>query len=482
MQPAGLLPEILLLLGALAALLSGSFLPRQRQWVARLVAVAALVGSAAAAVVAMAGRAQGYYTGTFAVDTPTSVVRLVVVAAALAVIGLGVEELAGSARESETYALLLLSSTGALVLAGAGDLLVLAVGFLLTSVPLYGLIGLARTPLAAEAVVKTYLLGALLGVTMLLGVAILYGVAGTTVYGEIGPALAGVPASVVAVGAVAVLAGLLFEAGAVPGHFWVPDAAQGSSTTAAAFLTTVPKIGAVVAVARLVAALPTSVDLALLVAALATASMTLGNLAAFAQDDARRLLGWSTVSQVGYLLVPVAMVGRAASVDGADGATGVAGVSPLAALGLYLAGYAVTNVAAFAVLAAVPQRRSLTDFRGLARQHPVLAGVLVVALLGLVGTPPTAVFVGKLTVLATAWDGGYAWLAVVVAINTVASLFYHLRWLTPAFRAPDRSAVVPAERRRPWASGTAVATGAASMAVGLGAGVVLSVLGGPLLG
>ena len=479
MTPAGLLPEIFLLLGALGALLSGSFLPRRRQWVARLVAVAALLGSGAAAVVGLVGPAQGYYTGTFAVDTPTSVVRLVVVAATMAVIGLGVEELDGSARESETYALLLLSATGALVLAGASDLLVLAVGFLLTSIPLYGLIGLARTPLAAEAVVKTYLLGALLGVTMLLGTAILYGVAGTTAYGALGPALAGVPASVVAVGAVAVLAGLLFEAGAVPGHFWVPDAAQGSTTTAAAFLTTVPKIGAVAATFRLVAALPTTVDLALLVAVLAVASMTLGNLAAFAQDDARRLLGWSTVSQVGYLLVPVAMVGRAASSEGAAGAIGV---GPLAALGVYLVGYAVTNVAAFAVLAAVPQRRSLTDFRGLARQRPVLAGVLVLTLLGLVGTPPTAVFVGKLTVLAAAWDGGYAWLAVVVAVNTVASLFYYLRWIAPAFRAPDRGAVVPVERRLPWAAGVAVATGAASVAVGLGAGAVLAVVDGPLLG
>ena len=480
MQPAGLLPEIVLLLGALAALVASSFLPRQRQWVARLVAVAALLGSGAATVVAMTGRAQGYYTGTFAVDTLTSTVRLVVVAATLAVIGLGVGEIAGSARESETYALLLLSATGAMVLAGASDLLVLAVGYLLTSIPLYGLIGLARTPLAAEAVVKTYLLGALLGVTMLLGTVILYGVAGTTVYGVMGPALAEVPAVVVAVGAVAVLAGLLFEAGAVPGHFWVPDAAQGSTTTAAAFLTTVPKVGALVAAFRLVAALPTTVDLALLVAVLAVASMTLGNLAAFAQDDARRLLGWSTVSQVGYLLVPVAMVGRAGSTGGGVGVPD--GVSPLAALGVYLVGYAVTNVAAFAVLAAVPERRSLTDFRGLARRRPVLAGVLVVALLGLVGTPPTAVFVGKLTVLAAAWDGGYAWLAVVVAVNTVASLFYYLRWVAPAFRAPDRGDVLPVERRLPWASGVAVATGVASVLVGLGAGAVLAIVSGPLLG
>ena len=115
-------------------------------------------------------------------------------------------------------------------------------------------------------------------------------------------------------------------------------------------------------------------------------------------------------------------------------AVAVASRSTTAARSLlfYLAAYAVTNLAAFAVVAALPQARAIADYRGLARQHPGLAAVLVVSLLGLVGTPPTAVFLAKLQVFTTAIDGGYGWLTALAAANTVASLFYYLRWLAPA--------------------------------------------------
>jgi len=253
----------------------------------------------------------------------------------------------------------------------------------------------------------------------------------------------------------------MFKAGGVPAHFWVPDAAQGATGTAAMFLTTVPKVGALVALYRLVTALPDTLAWPLLVAVLATASMTLGNLAAYGQNDPRRLLGWSTVSQVGFLLVPVS----------------VAGHSDLAlpSLLFYLAGYTVTNVAAFAVTAAVPELRDLGSYRGLARARPWLAAALVVALLGLLGTPPTAVFVGKVTAAAAAWDGGAAWLAVVVFANTLISLFYYLRWIIPAFQRSSDGAA-PATAPSKWSSSAAVAAAGLSLALGLAAGIVWQVL------
>ncbi|MEZ0491808.1 NADH-quinone oxidoreductase subunit N [Kineococcus sp. TBRC 1896] len=466
-DPLALLPEIFLLAGALLTLLTGSFLPRDRQWVSRSVAVVALVGSATAAAVALAGPARTVYTSTYAVDGATGVVRLVVVAATLLVIGLGVPELSGTARESETCSLLLLSALGTVVLAGASDLLVLAVAFLLASIPLYGLIGASRSSAAAEAVVKTYLLGALTNVLLLLGVAVLAALGSTTVYARLGTGLGGSPAAAVAVGVVAVLAGLLFEAGAVPVHSWVPDAAQGASATAAAFATTVPKVGALVALYRLVDALPGTgpgaLDWRLLVAVLAALSMTLGNLAALGQDDPRRLLGWSTVSQVGYLLMPVAVAGRAAEA--------------LPALLLYLAGYTVTNAGAFAVTAALPQRRTLGSYRGLARRHPALAGALLVCLLSLVGTPPTAVFAGKVAVFSAAWDGGLAWLVVVAAVNTVLSLVYHLRWIAPVFGAGGTAEEGAGPR---WGAVPALGAGVGVLAVGIAA-VPLAGLVGPAL-
>jgi NADH-quinone oxidoreductase subunit N len=140
---------------------------------------------------------------------------------------------------------------------------------------------------------KTYLLGALLGIALLLGVTVLYGVGGATAYASLEAGLVTAPPAALAVGIVGVLGGLMCKAGGVPGHFWVPDVAQGAGTTAAAFLTTVPKVGALVAAFRLLDAMPATVEWPLLVAVLAAASMTLGNLAAFAQTDPRRLLRWS---------------------------------------------------------------------------------------------------------------------------------------------------------------------------------------------
>lgn len=464
MRPTLLLPEILLFLGGLTALLGGSFLPRERQWLTRIVAAVALLASGVAAALGLPGPAQSAFDGTFAVDTATGVARIVAAAGTLIVLALASDEIAGSPRESETYALLLFSTTGVLVLAGAADLLVLSVGFLLASVPLYGLIGLARSPRAAEAAMKTYLMGALFGILLLLGVTVLYGLTGTTLYGELTSPLGQAPAGAVAVGVVGVLAGLMFKAGGVPGHFWVPDAAQGAGGAVAAFLTTVPKIGALVAIYRLVDALPETLRWGLLVAVLAVASMTIGNLAAYWQDDPRRLLGWSTVSQVGYLLVPVAVAGRS------DLA--------LPSLLVYLAGYTVTNLAAFAVTTALPDRRALASYRGLSRSHPWLAAALLVALLGLVGTPPTVVFAGKLTTTAAAWDGGAAWLAVVVFVNTVASLFYYLRWIAPVYARAERpGGTVSGAWGSPrwWSTVAAAACAGLSVLFGVGTGLIWSV-------
>lgn len=459
MRPMLLLPEILMFLGGLTALLGGSFLPRERQWATRVAAAVAVTTSAVVAAFGLAAPTQTAFDGTFTVDPATGVARIVAAVGTLIVLALASDEISGSPRESETYALLLFSTTGALVLAGADDLLVLAVGFLLTSVPLYGLIGMGRTSRGAEAATKTYLIGALFGILLLLGVTVLYGVAGTTSYPELTSRLAEAPDGAVAAGVVGVLAGLMFKAGGVPGHVWVPDAAEGAGGAVAAFLTTVPKIGAVVAGYRLVAALPDSLGWPLLVAVLAVASMTLGNLAAYWQTDPRRLLGWSTVSQVGYLLVPVAVAGRS------DLA--------LPSLLFYLAGYTVTNLAAFAVTTALPDRRDLASYHGLGRARPWLGGALVVALLGLVGTPPTAVFVGKLTTTAAAWDSGQAWLAVAVFVNTVASLFYYLRWIVPVFSRTMPVVFEPVA----WSAATAVTTAAVSVLLGLGAGLVWPAVG-----
>jgi NADH-quinone oxidoreductase subunit N len=467
-NPGALVPELLLLGGAVLGLLLGAWLPRRRQWVVRLVTTAACLGGIAATAVAMTGPPETVFEGSYAVDPATNGVRLAVLAAVLLAVCLSIDTVAGHRRETEYYVLLLLGALGTVVLAGASDLLLLFAGFLLASVPFYALAGWDKSALGVEAAMKYYLTGAFLGVAMLTGTAVLYGVGRDTGYAALREGLTAAPAAAVAVGLVAVLAGLLFKIGAVPAHFWVPDVTDGTPAPVAAIVTTIPKIGGLVAAYRLlqVAVPPEVVDWPLLVAVLAAASMTLGNLAAFFQTSVQRLLAYSTVSQVGYLLMAVAVAGRAELA--------------LPALLFYVAAYAVTNLGAFAVVAELPRARTLEDYRGLARRHPGLAAVLVVCLLGLVGTPPTAVFVGKLTVFTAAIDGGLAWLAVLAVVNTIASVFYYLRWIAPSFlgTAPGAIALAPAAL---WSRVGAYAAGVASVLLGIAGGVVLPLVTGGLV-
>jgi NADH-quinone oxidoreductase subunit N len=438
MNPLDLLPELLILAGAVGGLIVGLFVPRERQRVVAWICGLALAAAAAATLPFLA-RPDTMAFETYAVDLLTNATRLTVCLATILTLCLAAGWAGGHPRESELYVLILLAALGAVVMAGADDLLVLVAAYLLASIPAYALAGFAKDAAGTEAALKYYLMGAFLGVVMLAGVTLAYGASGATAYPQ-------ARAPVVAV--VLLLAGLLFKAGGAPAHFWVPDVAEGASRPVAAFVTTVPKIGAFVALWRLAAEV---FEEPALLAVVAAATMTLGNLAAFYQENVRRLLAYSTVSQAGYLLVPVAVAGR----------------TELAAPALlfYLAAYAITNLGAFAVVVTAGTD-TLKDYAGLARRSPWTAFALVVCLLGLIGTPPTAVFAGKLLMFAAAWDGGYAWLAVVAAVNTVASVFYYLRWIRPVFAQEGAE-----ERVR--TGGVAVVCAAGSVVMGIAAGVVL---------
>ncbi|MFI6518369.1 NADH-quinone oxidoreductase subunit N [Spirillospora sp. NPDC050679] len=464
-NPADLLPELCVLGGAVLGLLCGMFLPRARQWIAGVLCAAALVAGLVFTGLA-ARRADMTVFESFVLDPVTHATRGVVLAATLLVVVLAMRPLHGDRRETEFYVLALMAALGAVVMGTTSDLLVLVAAYLVASIPAYALAGFAKDAEGAEAALKYYLMGAFFGIFMLAGITLLYGAGGATSYEALGTG----PNGVVAVGVVGLLAGLFFKAGIVPAHFWVPDVAQGASRVAAAFVTTVPKVGAFAALYRVVVEFRGGLDLPLLLAIVAAVTMTLGNLAAFGQDNVRRLLGYSTVSQAGYLLVPVAV------------ATATAARGGLAepALLYYLAAYAVTNVGAFAVVVAAG-RDELEGYRGFARRSPLVAVSLVVCLLGLIGTPPTGVFVGKLLMFGAAVEGGYAWLAVVAAVNSVASVFYYLRWIVPMFGrsgggAGGTSGVSGADVSvvDRGAAVLVVVAAVISVLVGVGSGVVLA--------
>lgn len=461
-----LAPEAALAIAAVVGLLLGSFLPRRRQWVVRLIAAAGALGVVATTVSAWSDTARTLFDGSYGVDSATNTVRLVVAVSLWLLLAMSVPETRGAARESEFIVLLVLSGLGAILLAGAEDLLVLIVAYLLASIPLYALVGFGKDGLGTEAALKYYLMGALFGTTMVFGAAIVYGAGGATAYPALLSTVHAAPKAALVVGAVAVLGGLLFKAGAVPAQFWIPDVVAGTRTPVAALVTTVPKLGAVVAIYRLAAMVldPSGLNWRLLIAIIATATMILGNFAAFFQTDVRRLLGYSTISQIGYLLVGVVALGR----------------SDLALPGvlIYLAAYALTNLGAFAVVCALPTLRTIDDYAGLLRRHPGLVVSLIVCLLGLIGTPPTGVFVGKLTVFTAAFDAGYGWLVVVAVVNAVASVFYYLRWIVPTLPGTAHGdGDAEAGSINSW---VAYIAAAASVAVGIVAGPIMDAIQGPL--
>ena len=454
-MPLGdVLPEIILVVGAVATLLFALAAPRRAQhWCAALATATLLAAAVASALMLREPQALTFFD-TYAVDDAAVWAKLLVLAVTVVVVGLSVEWFTSDPRHGEYYTLLLLSALGAVLLAAAADLMAVILGVLLSSATGYVLAAYHRADArSGEAAIKYYLLGALTNAGMVYGAVLLFGLAGTTTLLGLRAALATADSTALIAGAALFLLGLLFKLGAAPAHAWVPDVADGAPAPVAAFLTVAPKIGALLALARLVATLPDDrVGWRAVVAVLAAVTMTLGNLAALWQDDVRRLLGWSAVSQAGYGLLAVVSLGR----------TTLAVPSLL----YFLAAYAVANLAAFGVVVELRGRTERATYAGLSTARPLLALVLVLALLSLVGVPPLAGFTAKVALFAAAVDAGYTWLAVLAVANTVLSLAYYLRVLAPAYLEPLKA---PVPVLGQWANTVTLLCGATVLGLGLAA-------------
>lgn len=457
-------PELILLAGGVAILLFALFSPRRSQPAAALLAVAA-AGAAGAVTVGMFRQVQALtFFGTYSTDRVALSAKLMILLATVAVTLMSAPWFAADHRHGEYYTLLLLSSLGAVLLAGATDLMEVVMAIVLSSATSYVLIAYhRRSKLASEAAIKYFLIGALTSSAMLLGVALLFGLAGNTTLGGLADGLPDDAPALVA-GAALVVTALAFKMGSFPAHAWMPDVAEGAPAPVAAFVTTVTKVGGLVALARFVTVLPATVGWRPLVALLAAATMTLGNLAALWQDDVRRLLGWSAVSQTGYALMAIVALGRS-DLD-------------VPALLFFLIAYVLANLAAFGVVVELRGRTDRQSYAGLAKAHPMLAMCLVVSFMSLIGIPPLAGFGGKLSLFIAAMDANYEWLAALAAINTVVSIFYYCRVLAAAYFA-DLEEPVPLLGRSVAAT-TYVLT-AGIVAAGIAAEPILSSLRSALL-
>ena len=449
---ADIIPEIALVVGGIVVLLYALAAPRRYQTGAAALALATVVLSTAASLVMLAGPQRLTFADTYARDGAAVWAKLIVLLGTAGAIGLSVPWFRRDPRQGEYYTLLLFSALGAILLAGATDLKEFVMAMMLSSATGFVLAAYhRRSSPASEAAIKYYLIGAFTSASMLIGVAYLFGLAGSTTLPGLARGLpAGGPALVVGV-ALVVLA-VAFKIGAVPAHAWMPDVAQGAPAPVAALITSIPKAGGLVFLARLVVALPDTLEWRPLVALLAAATMTLGNLAALWQDDVRRLLGWSAVSQTGYGLMAVVALER----------SGLAVPSLL----FFLLAYVIGNVAAFGVVVELRGRTSLGDYAGLAAAHPWLAGALALSFLSFIGVPPLAGFVAKFLLFGATIEAGYTWLAVLAVVNTVVSIAYYARVLAPMYFGQLAGPVAVLGR---WAAIATLALAAALVVVGIAA-------------
>lgn len=338
---------------------------------------------------------------------------------------------------AEFSATLLFAISGAMLMGGGRDLLILFLGLELMVLPGYMLAGYAkRDGLSTEGAIKYFLLGSFSSAIFLFGLAFTFGFLGTTNIHDIAQALqqlaAGeqightLPAGLV-MGLALMTTGVAFKVAAVPFHYWTPDAYQGSPTPVTGYLSVGPKIGAFALALRLfVEALgPLRGDWYLAIAVLAALTMTLGNLSALGQDNIKRMLAYSSIAHTGYILVGLAVFAGAS-----DPSAQAAGIQ---AVLFYGVAYTFMNLGAFAVVAALQRRPGVTSqiatFGGLGRRAPVLGLLMTLFMLSLTGIPPTAGFFAKALILLSAVQAG-GWLsvlAVIMMINAAAAAFYYLR-------------------------------------------------------
>jgi NADH-quinone oxidoreductase subunit N len=346
------------------------------------------------------------------------------------------------AEAGEYYVLVLFAALGMMLMASALDLLVVFLGLELMSLSLYVLAGFFRTrPTGNESAMKYFLLGAFASGFFVYGIALLYGATGTTNLARLAAVLATPGAAsqpLIVAGLALLLVGFGFKTSAVPFHQWAPDVYEGAPTAVAALIATGSKAAAFAALVRVLVAMQSlQPDWAVVLWVIAALTMTVGNVVALAQSNLKRMLAYSSVAHVGYMLVGLT----------AGPALGSAAVL------YYLLVYSFATVGAFGVILLLERGDAeavdIAGYGGLAARHPVLALVLTVCLLSLIGLPPTAGFVGKFYLFGAAIRGGFVWLAVIAVLNSVAAAYYYLRLIVYMYMrepegAPLRVALTPA--------------------------------------
>ncbi len=424
------LPEIVLLIAASVILIADLFIPDDRRNVTYAMSMLALV-LVAAVILTFPGRDVVMYAfgGMYVADPMTNVLKLFSVLA----IGFMLVYAQGYARDrgmwkGELFTLTLFALLGIMLMISANNLLVIYLGLELQALSLYALVALRRDDArSSEAAMKYFVLGALASGFLLYGMSMLYGSSGTLDINELARRVASRVSLVL--GVVFVIAGLAFKLGAVPFHMWVPDVYQGAPTPVTLLIGSAPKLAIFAVGYRILVEglLPISVDWQKMLIVLAVASLVLGNLTAIAQTNLKRMLAYSTIAQMGFMLL--AMLSGVTKGDPAATATAYSAAM------FYVITYALTTLGTFGVILLLAREgfeaEEIADLRGLNRRSPWYAFVMLLLMFSLAGIPPTVGFYAKLVVLQALLSEGVTsamvWLAVIAVVFSVIGAFYYLR-------------------------------------------------------
>ena len=433
-------PEITLLFMACVLLVMSLFGRDGQSGTLHAVALATLAACGVVAALAETGEPMYLFHGMFVSDAVGNLLKLACCGTVAAVIVYSRGYIAERRIPAgEFLALTLFATLGMMVMISASHLLSAYLGLELLSLSLYALVALQRDDSAGtEAAMKYFILGALASGMLLYGMSMVYGGTGTLSIPEVAARVAAGQARepVLMLGLVFVVAGLAFKLGAVPFHMWVPDVYQGAPTAVTLLVSTAPKLAAYAFVIRLlVEALGAPALVAQwqpMLVMLAVLSMAVGNITAIAQTNLKRMLAYSTISHMGFLLLGI----LAGTVDG------------YAAALFYVVVYAAVGLGTFGMILLLSREGfeadRLEDFRGLNRRSPWYAFLMLLLMFSLAGVPPTVGFHAKLAVLEALVQAGHAWLAVVAVLLSLVGAFYYLRVVRlmyfdePADRAPLR--------------------------------------------
>jgi len=424
------IPELTLAIFAIAVILLDLFI-KQKDLLVQ-VSLSGLVIAGGVTVAMWGGSFPAIFNNMLAVDNFALFFKLLFLGIAFLVILASIDYVSKFSRfRGEYYALVLLSTLGMMLMAATTDLISIYIALELTSISLYALVGFLKDTKSTEASLKYLLLGAIASAILLYGMALIFGFTGKTQLGEIAQVIQAMsPQTLLAspaliLGIVLLIAGFGFKIAAVPFQMWVPDVYEGAPTPITAYLSVASKAAGFAIIMRVFFSafgLPEwlSLNWGIIFAVLAVIGMTLGNIAALPQTNIKRMLGYSSIAQAGYLMVGLATMGFSPVAD-------VLGQSGIL---FFLVSYALTNMGAFIAIIAISNKLNsdlIEDYSGMGRRAPLMALALTLCLISLIGMPPAAGFMAKFYIFSAAVQHNLLWLVIIAVINSVISAYYYLR-------------------------------------------------------